>query len=99
MASNSQKQSGADHPWIPEGYVIVAGPDDQSYVVPEFMVPAIHQVNKGHQNKQAVGAFAASGSVSTYFRNHCRVTGAGDRCKVGGGVTAGHKWLPVSHRG
>lgn len=28
-------------PWIPEGYVLVTGPDDQTYVMPEFCVPAL----------------------------------------------------------
>ena len=29
------------HDWIPEGYVIAFDPDDQEYIVPEFMVLVI----------------------------------------------------------
>ena len=33
--------------WIPEGYVLVTGPDEQPYVVPEFCVPALHHIFDG----------------------------------------------------
>ena len=50
--------------WIPEGYVIVRGPGNQHYVVPEFMVPALHQTFDGDQIKNDLQVLSASGSVS-----------------------------------
>jgi hypothetical protein len=49
---------------IPEGYIIIDGPDDQKYVVPEFMVPALHQVFDGYRKKLDLDAFRRAGAVS-----------------------------------
>ena len=51
-------------PWIPEGYVLVTGPDEQPYVVPEFCVPALHHIFDGYRKKDQLQVFKASGSVS-----------------------------------
>ena len=29
--------------WIPEGYVLLLGPDNEKYLVPDFMVDSIDQ--------------------------------------------------------
>jgi hypothetical protein len=50
---------------IPEGYVVVTGPDDNQYVVPDFMVPALHQMFDGYRKKLDLDAFRQAGSVST----------------------------------
>ena len=60
--SSASKDSPMDdkpHDWIPEGYVIVFDPDNREYIIPEFMVLAIHQVYGGYLN-----AFGAAGGVS-----------------------------------
>ena len=52
------------HDWIPEGYVIAFDPDDQQYIIPEFMVPAMHQAYQGYWHKKDLNAFGAAGGVS-----------------------------------
>jgi hypothetical protein len=56
--------SQSKEPWIPQGYVEVIGPDDQHYILPEFMVPALHDIFGGHRLKEDLGVFKAAGSVS-----------------------------------
>ncbi|KAF8799625.1 hypothetical protein BYT27DRAFT_7120018 [Phlegmacium glaucopus] len=56
-----------DNPWIPEGFVTMVGPDDQRYLVPEFMVPGMHQLVQGNQKKKELNVAGASGSVSSTF--------------------------------
>ncbi|KAF8801929.1 hypothetical protein BYT27DRAFT_7215798 [Phlegmacium glaucopus] len=41
-------------------------PDDQRYVVPAFMVPAMHQLFDGHRKKEDLKAFGASGSIHEF---------------------------------
>jgi len=55
---------GGNNAWSPEGYVVVRGPSNQNYVVPEFMVPALHQTYDGDQIKNDLNVLTASGSVS-----------------------------------
>ena len=40
-------------------------PNDQEYVVPDFMVPALHHLFDGHQKKIDLDAFSLAGAVST----------------------------------
>jgi hypothetical protein len=54
-------------PGIPDGYVMITGPEEQPYVVPQFMVPALHQIFDGYREKQNMDVFGAAGSVSTIF--------------------------------
>ena len=75
MASSSKKilqstpsKNEGDKSWIPEGYVTVAGPDGKDYLVPEFMVPTIHQSFDGYRKKLDLGVQNAAGSVSVFFR-------------------------------
>ena len=51
-------------PFPPDGYVTVMGPDDQRYLVPEFMVPALHQTFEGYRKKRDLEVFSAAGAVS-----------------------------------
>jgi hypothetical protein len=76
MASSSKKMAhggltGQDshkkNTWIPEGYVRVTGPDGDNYVVPEFMVPALHQTCESYKKKRDLDAFNAAGSVSNFY--------------------------------
>lgn len=51
--------------WIPDGYVVVLGPDEHQYVVSEFFVPALHQIFIGYRKKKTLQVFEAAGNVST----------------------------------
>ena len=69
MASSSKQilqssPSEIDNTWVPQGYVVVIGPDGQRYLVPEFMVPTLHQTFEGYCKKRDLGIFKAAGSVS-----------------------------------
>jgi len=66
LKSSPSKNEG-DHSWIPEGYVTVAGPDGNNYIVPEFMVPTLHQSFEGYRKKVDLGVNTAAGSVSIFF--------------------------------
>jgi hypothetical protein len=54
---------------IPDGYVIVAGPDNLEYVLPDFLVPALHQMFDGYRKKLDLDAFRQAGSVSGLTSN------------------------------
>ncbi|KAF8811434.1 hypothetical protein BYT27DRAFT_7089498 [Phlegmacium glaucopus] len=49
---------------IPDGYLVIIGHNDQRYIVPEFMVPALHQMFEGYRKKDSLEVFTATGSVS-----------------------------------
>ena len=53
-----------DLSWIPEGYVVVRGPDGQRYVVPEFCVSALHQILDGLGEKKKLEVDKFAGTVS-----------------------------------
>ena len=40
---------------IPKVYVVATRPNDQEYVVPDFMVPALHHLFNGHWKKDWFG--------------------------------------------
>jgi hypothetical protein len=69
MASSSKQipqnpASDDNLPWIPEGYTRVEGPDNQIYVVPDFMVPGLHHAFDGYRIKKDLDVSKAPGSVS-----------------------------------
>jgi hypothetical protein len=77
LQSTPSKNEG-DKSWIPEGYVTVAGPDGKDYLVPEFMVPTLHQSFEAYRKKVSfeayrkkvdLGAHSAAGSVSVFSLN------------------------------
>jgi hypothetical protein len=49
---------------IPEGYIVIVGSDGEKYVVPEFMVPAFHQMFDSYRKKLDIDAFRRAGAVS-----------------------------------
>jgi hypothetical protein len=51
--------------WIPEGYVLMTGPDNQDYIVPEFMVPVLDQDFNAKEKKKELGVSGALGTVSS----------------------------------
>lgn len=65
--SPSKNENEGDKSWIPEGYVTVAGPDGKEYLVPEFMVPTLHQSFEAYRRKVDLGVHIAAGSVSIFF--------------------------------
>ena len=50
--------------WIPEGYVLLVGPDDEKYLVPDFMVDSIDQDYHSIVKKKELKAYSAPGTVS-----------------------------------
>ena len=57
--------SNASYSWVPEGYVVIIGKDDQRYVVPSFFVPFFHQIFDGYWKKEELQVFKGAGNVST----------------------------------
>lgn len=54
--------------WIlPKGYIKTIGPDGQHFILPEFMVPALHEAFGGHRMKEDLEVFKADGPVSSYI--------------------------------
>jgi hypothetical protein len=61
MSSNENHNTEA----IPEGYVLITtGPDQEQYVVPEFMVSSLHQTFDGYRKKLDLKAYGRAGCVS-----------------------------------
>ena len=50
--------------WIPEGYMLLVGPDDEKYLVPDFMVDSIDQDYHSIVKKKELKAYSAPGTVS-----------------------------------
>ena len=66
MSFRPLSSSEVDIPWVPEGFVAILGPDNQHYVVPEFMVPALHQILDVNEEKKKIPIGKAAGTVSTF---------------------------------
>lgn len=65
--SSLQISNKKDDSWIPEGYVLLLGPDDEKYVVPEFMVPALNQDYHSKNVKEDLKVSSSKGTVSIPF--------------------------------
>jgi len=52
--------------WIPEGFVVVVGPDNEQYIVPEYAVPELEKEYESKKMKKILGAFQAKGTVSIF---------------------------------
>jgi len=61
MSSNVSNKN--ENNWIPDGFLIVKGPDDEKYLVPEFMVQALDQDFYSKKKKEELNAFKLSGTV------------------------------------
>jgi hypothetical protein len=48
--------------WIPEGFVLLIGPDEEKYIVPEFLVDSIDQDYYSYKKKKKLSG--APGTVS-----------------------------------
>jgi hypothetical protein len=53
--------------WIPDGFVVIVGPDDEKYIVPEFMVENLDQQFNAERRAKILRAFSAPGSVSNFL--------------------------------
>ena len=51
-----------DH-WIPEGFVLVIGPDEKAYILPEFMLPDLDQSFNARKRAKELKASNAAGMV------------------------------------
>ena len=67
MASTSEEFTTEGKNWIPDGYAAVIGPNQKCYVVPEFFIPAPHQIFDGYHKKVELEVFKAEGNVSETF--------------------------------
>jgi hypothetical protein len=56
--------------WIPEGYVRALDPEDRPHILPEFMVPVMHQAYAAYRHKHVLNASGAPGSVSDISSYH-----------------------------
>jgi hypothetical protein len=73
LRQHTDLMSAHSNPSLPEGYVTIKGTADQTYIVPEFMVPSLSQELEGHRKKQELEAFSATGSVSRFGPYHLSV--------------------------
>jgi hypothetical protein len=53
-----------DDTWIPDGFVELIGPNDEKYILPEFMLPALDQDYKSDCKKVELKASSGKGTVS-----------------------------------
>lgn len=51
---------------IPDGFILLVGPDNNKYIVPEFVVPALEHGYLAIGQKNKLSADKASGSVSSH---------------------------------
>jgi hypothetical protein len=71
MSSTLQSASQADIPaWIPEGYVLLSGPDGKNYIVPDFFVHALDHNLDSYRKKEDLKIERAAGTVSSFISVH-----------------------------
>ena len=93
MASSADKNpsttkfvSDVNEDFLPEGFVVVVGPDGYRYIVPESLGPALEHQFRGEQIKFDNKVFQASGIVSifippSFFIPQCEYT-VSTACRV-----------------
>ena len=67
IMSQIPSTSHEDDTWVPEGFVLVMGPNNQKYVVPEYCVPDLDQKYLSNKKKENSNANNAQGTVSYLF--------------------------------
>jgi len=50
--------------WIPEGYLLVNGPDNEKFIVPEFLLPLLEQDYQSEELLERYSVTSAPGTVS-----------------------------------
>ena len=63
---SSNVSNNIENDWIPDGFILVKAPDNEKYLVPEFMVQALEQEYYSNKKKE-LNAFKLSGTVSIKF--------------------------------
>ena len=60
--------SKSDNSWVPEGYVVAIGPNNKTYIVPEYFLPdlLVDQIMVSNKKKEELGVTNAQGTVSFY---------------------------------
>ena len=65
--SSLQISNKKDDSWILEGYVLLLGPDEEKYIVLEFMVLALYQDYHSKKVKEDLKISSSKGTVSIPF--------------------------------
>jgi hypothetical protein len=63
-ASTSKVTSKPKITWIPDDFVILVGPENEEYLVPEFMLPKLYLDYHSKEMKRDFGSWGAKGTVS-----------------------------------
>ena len=50
--------------WVPDGFVLVIGPDKKRYILPEFMLPDLDLKFNARKRAKEINASNAAGTVS-----------------------------------
>jgi hypothetical protein len=50
--------------WIPDGFVLVIGPDQKEYILPDFLLPDLDQSFNARQRAKDIKASSGAGTVS-----------------------------------
>ena len=58
--------SKSDNSWALEGYVVAIGPNNKTYIVPEYSLPDLDQIMVSNKKKEELGVTNAQGTVSFY---------------------------------
>ena len=56
----------SDDSWIPDGFILIVGPDDKKYIVPEFMATALDKDYHSGKKKEELKSFSTAGTVSIW---------------------------------
>jgi hypothetical protein len=57
-----------ENTWVPDGYIRITSPEnEETYIVPEFMVPALEQDYHSIKKKDELKVVYAKGTVSITF--------------------------------
>ena len=58
--------SKSDNSWVLEGYVVAIGPNNKTYIVPEYCLLDLDQIMVSNKKKEELGVTNAQGTVSFY---------------------------------
>jgi hypothetical protein len=53
--------------WNAEGFVVLIGPDNSKYLVPDFLVDSLQQSYQSYFKKKELRASSAAGTVSVFI--------------------------------
>lgn len=64
---NTPSDIQSEDTWVPEGYVLTIGPNNQKYIVPEYCLPDLDQIYLSDKKKEELNASNAEGTVSFFI--------------------------------